>query len=103
VTGLEAAMQRLRTVLQDYTAFSTELTGLIAESDMVSARLVHHARMRPHTFHSRAGNLSISDERDLTWSALVQFRLADGRIAEEWVMRDELGMLLQLGQVTVVP
>jgi predicted ester cyclase len=103
VTGLEAAMQRLRTVLQDYTAFSTELTGLIAESDMVSARLVHRARMRPHTFHSRAGNLSISDERDLTWSALVQFRLADGRIAEEWVMRDELGMLLQLGQVTVVP
>lgn len=102
VTGLEAAMQRLRTVLQDYTEFSTELTGLIAEGDMVSARLVHRARVRPHIFRSRAGDLNVTRERDLTWSALVQFRLADGRIAEEWVMRDELGMLLQLGQLTVI-
>ena len=101
IIGLDAAMQRLRAVLQDYTAFSTELAGLIAEGDIVAARLVHRTRVRPHTFRSRAGDLEIAAERELTWAALVQFRLTGGRISEEWVMRDELGMLLQLGEVRI--
>lgn len=101
VTGLSAAMQRLRGVLQDYVAFSTELSGLIAEGDMVSVRVLHRARMRPHTFRSRAGEVKLSAERDLEWNAIVQFRLKDGRIAEEWVMRDELAMLIQMGGITL--
>ena len=101
VTGLDAAMQRLRGVLQDYVAFSTELSGLIAEGDRVSARVLHRVRMRPHTFRSRAGEVKIAEERDLEWTAIVQFRLKDGRIAEEWVMRDELAMLIQLGGITL--
>ena len=99
VAGLSAAMQRLRGVLQDYTAFSTELSGLMAEGDMVSVRVQHHVRMRPHAFRSRAGELTIADEREIQWTAIVQFRLKDGKIAEEWVMRDELGMLIQLGGI----
>lgn len=101
VIGLEAAMQRLRGVLQDYLAFSTELSGLIAEGDMVSVRVLHRARVRPHAFRSRAGEVNIATEQDLQWSAIVQFRLRDGKIAEEWVNRDELGMLTQMGKVTV--
>jgi predicted SnoaL-like aldol condensation-catalyzing enzyme len=101
VTGLGAAMQRLRGVLRDYVAFSTELSGVIAEGDMVSARVLHRVRMRPHTFRSRAGEVKIAQERDLEWAAIVQFRLKDGKIAEEWVMRDELAMLIQLGGITL--
>lgn len=41
--------------------------------------------------------MKIAQEQDLSWSAITQFRLQDGRIAEEWVMRDELGMLAQMG------
>ena len=101
LTGLAAATAYLRGRLPDYAAFSTELSGLIAEGDMVSARIFHRARMRPHTFRSRAGEVRLTGERDVSWPAIVQFRLKDGKIVEEWVMRDELGMLAQLGKITI--
>lgn len=102
VTGLDAAMHRLRSVFRDYASFSTELSGLMAEGDMVAVRVAHRARLLPHTFRSRAGDVALASEQDLQWTAIVQFRLKDGKIAEEWVMRDELGMLAQMGRVTVV-
>jgi predicted SnoaL-like aldol condensation-catalyzing enzyme len=101
VVGIAAAVQRLRAVLEDYSAFSSELSGLIAEAEMVSVRVHHRVRARPHTFRSRAGEVKIRAEQDLEWSAIVQFRIKDGKIAEEWVMRDELAMLAQMGKITV--
>jgi hypothetical protein len=103
VVGLDAATTRLRATLADYVAFSTDISGEIAEGDMVCVRLRHRTRVRPHVFRGRAGDVNIQNERALEWSAIVQFRLSDGKIAEEWVMRDELGMLLQLGKVTIAP
>lgn len=101
VVGLDAAMQRLRAILQDYPVFSSELSGLMAEGDMVSARIQHRTRARAHTFRSRAGEVKLETEQDLNWTAIVQFRLKDGKIVEEWVMRDELGMLAQMGKIAV--
>lgn len=101
VTGLDAAVQRLRATLQDYTAFRSELSGLMAEGDMVAVRISHHTKVRPHTFRSRAGAMQVSAEQELNWNAIVQFRLQDGKIVEEWVMRDELGMLAQMRTITV--
>src|SRR5262245_9414521 len=75
VTGIEAAMQRLRGVLNDYPAFSSELSGLIAEGDMVAVRIHHRTRAGPHTFRSRAGEVPLGGERELSWTAIVQFRL----------------------------
>lgn len=100
-TGLEVVTRNLRARLQDYTAFSSEVAGVMAEGDMVSARITHRTRVRPHTMRSRAGEVQITREQELSWEAIVQFRLKDGKIAEEWVMRDELGMLAQLGQIQV--
>ncbi|MSP96571.1 MAG: hypothetical protein EXR29_04955 [Betaproteobacteria bacterium] len=101
VTGVDAAMKRLRATLQDYTTFHSELSGLMAEGDMVSVRVTHSTTMRPHTFRSRAGEMRVSEEQALEWTAIVQFRLQDNKIVEEWVMRDELGMLVQLGAFPV--
>lgn len=101
VIGLDAAMRRLRAVLADYSEFSSELSGLMAEGDMVSVRIFHRTRARPHMFRSRAGEVKLAREQELNWAAIVQFRMKDGKIAEEWVMRDELGMLAQMGKITV--
>ena len=88
---------------QDVIVIGAGLSGLMAEGDMVAARISHRTRVRPHTFRSRAGEVNLAREQELNWTAIVQFRLKDGKIAEEWVMRDELGMLLQMGKVTVAP
>lgn len=99
VIGIEAAMKRLAATLQDFVAFSSEVSGLIAEGDRVCVRIQHRTRVRPHTFRSRAGEVIVAAEQPLDWNAIVQFRIEDGKIAEEWVNRDELGMLMQLGCV----
>ena len=101
VNGLDAATQRLRALLADFTDFATEISGLMAEGDMVSVRVSHRTRVRPHAFRSRAGAVDVARDQALEWTAIAQFRLKDGKIAEEWVMRDELGMLLQLGKLSV--
>ena len=103
VVGLDAAMKRLAATLAEFTAFSSEVSGIVAEGDMVCVRIHHRTRVRAHTFRSRAGELEVRAEQPLDWTAIVQFRLVDGRIAEEWVNRDELGMLLQLGHVALAP
>ena len=101
VVGIQAAESRLRATFAAFVSFRSELTGLIAEGDMVAVRIAHFTRVRPHTLRGRAGDIEVKREQDLDWTAIVQFRLHDGKIAEEWVMRDELGMLGQLGRITV--
>lgn len=101
VIGLDAAMTRLSATLAEFTAFRSEVSGVVAEGDMVCVRIAHRTRVRPHTFRSRAGEVEVRAEQALDWDAIAQFRLQDGRIAEEWVNRDELGMLMQLGNVAV--
>lgn len=100
-TGRDAVTRNLRARLQDYAAFSSEVSGLMAEGDMVSARIFHRTKIRPLTFRSRAGEVRVTKDQELNWTAIVQFRLKGGKIVEEWVMRDELGMLVQMGAMVV--
>jgi hypothetical protein len=74
---------------------------MIADADMVGVRITHRTRARPHVFRSRVGEVDVPAEQELHWKAIVQFRLQDAKIAEEWVMRDELAMLMQIGNVAV--
>jgi len=39
--------------------------------------------------------------KTVTWNAIAIFRFEDRWIIEEWVTRDELGMILQLGLLQV--
>lgn len=101
VHGAKAAVLRWRVIFRDFAVFTSELSGMVAEGDMVTVRVFHRTKMRPHTFRSRGVAVTLREEQEVNWGAIVQFRIRGGRIIEEWVMRDELGILTQMGQIVV--
>jgi predicted ester cyclase len=95
IRGLEAFKQALGRILQVYSEFKTTIHDLIAEEDRVACRLSHRAVNRVE-WTSRIGTHAVAG-KSVTWPAIAIFRFHDGKIAEEWVSRDELGMLIALG------
>ena len=97
IGGVEAFRKTLKGILQVYSEFSTTIHDLIAEEDRVACRLSHQALHRGE-WTSRLGRHEVAG-KSVTWDAIAIFRFREGHIAEEWVSRDELGMLIQLGIV----
>ena len=97
IRGLNAFKQGLGKILQVYSEFSTTIHDLIAEDDRVACRLSHRAVNRGE-WTSRLGRHDVTG-KPVSWPAIVIFRFREGKIAEEWVSRDELGMLIELGLV----
>jgi predicted ester cyclase len=78
-----------------YSAFATEIHDVFESGDRVVVRLTHRAT-GAGVFRSRIGTHDVNG-KTLTWGAIAIFRLREGKIAEEWVNRDELGILLSAG------
>ena len=78
-----------------YSRFQTEVHDIFESGDRVVARISHRA-MGAGVFRSRIGDYEVKD-KPLTWGAIAIFRMQNGKIAEQWVNRDELGMLLEIG------
>jgi predicted ester cyclase len=97
IRGLEAFKHALERILEVYREFTTTIHDLIAEEDRVACRLSHRAVNRGE-WTSRIGRHAVAG-KTVSWPAIVIFRIRDGKIAEEWVSRDELGMLIELGVV----
>lgn len=94
IRGLEAFKQALEKILQVYSEFTTTIHDLIAEDDRVACRLSHRAVNRGE-WTSRLGCHDVAG-KPVSWPAIAIFRCREGKIAEEWVSRDELGMLIEL-------
>ncbi len=95
IVGVDAFKQALGRILETYNELRTTIHDLIAEDDRVACRLSHRAKNRGQ-WNSRIGCHAVAG-KTVTWDAIAIFRIREGRIAEEWVSRDELGMLIQLG------
>ena len=95
IRGLEAFRRALERILRVYSDFTTTIHDLIAEDDRVACRLSHQAVNRGE-WTSRLGTHAVAG-KTVTWPAIAIFRIRDGKILEEWVNRDELGMLIGLG------
>ena len=72
---------------------------LVAGADNKFGANCCHEVHRGGDWTSRLGSHAVAAGKVVTWPSLTMFRIRDGKIAEEWVCRDELGMLMQLGVV----
>jgi predicted ester cyclase len=97
--GTTNGMAAIRGVLERnmaaYSKFETEMHDIFESGDRVVVRITHRA-IGSGVFHSRIGDHDVKG-KPVTWDAIAIFRMQDGKIAEEWVNRDELGILLSLG------
>jgi len=100
IRGLEAFKHALERILNAYTEFTTTIHDLIAEEDRVACRLSHRA-VNSGEWTSRLSRHAVAG-KTVSWPAIAIFRIRDGTIAEEWVSRDELGMLIDLGVLSSI-
>src|SRR5579884_2264459 len=83
------------------SSFRTTIHEMIACGDRVVARLTHDVTYSADIpSFPRIGPIAAAG-KSVSWDATVVFRFRDGKICEELVARDELGILQQLGVVPV--
>ena len=90
--GLRATYSVLRHDLGDFT---TEEHQVVADGDRVVVHMTLQGRHGASTMPLLAGVPVTGAPVD--WSFIHIWRVQDGRIAEHWACRDDLGLLRQLG------
>ena len=99
IVGIENFKTGLARVIDSYSSIKTTIHDLFGADDRVSCRLNHLAVHRDN-WKSRIGYHEVAG-KTVGWSAITIFRIEGDKIAEEWVCRDELGMLIELGIIDV--
>jgi steroid delta-isomerase-like uncharacterized protein len=93
LSGHAGARQLISLLKTAFPDFHTSVDDVIVEGDLVAARLTHTAtHLGPFLGIPATG-------RTATVTATGIYRVANGRLAENWVVFDALGLLRQLGLV----
>jgi hypothetical protein len=72
----------------------TEIHHLFGEGDLVTIHLTHNVVFEPNArFQTRMGWIDPGG-KSFQWSAMTVLRFEGNRIAEQWVIRDELYVAL---------
>jgi len=98
ISGLDNIKRFLAALPTVYCNIDTMIQDIFAGGDRVAARLRHRViHCEGAIFRTRIGNFPVGG-MPLEWEPLTIFRFnKDGKIAEQWTQRDELGMLINLG------
>jgi ketosteroid isomerase-like protein len=81
-----------------YEKFETTVLDVIEDGESVAVRVRHDAVYKGE-WRTRIGRFDLAGT-PTCWEAMALFRVRDGKIVEERVFRDELGMLLNVGALT---
>jgi predicted ester cyclase len=95
VVGIDSVRGVAKRTKQTFARFETQIHDLFGSGDRLVVRL-SHGGLGGGMWRSRLGNYDVTG-KTVTWNAMAIFRFENQRIIEEWVNRDELGMILQLG------
>jgi len=93
VVGPQAERQFIATVLAAFPDLNFETQQLVAEDDLVVSRLTAHGTHRGEFMGVPPSG------RHVDFQSVDIYRLSDGKIAEQWVVMDALGLLQQLGAI----
>lgn len=89
--GIEEYKQVYNSYLNAFHDSHVEVKKLVAESDFVMS----HVRLS--CVHNGDLDGLLPTGNKVSTSVFTSFRMVDGKIAEEWEIIDELGMMTQLG------
>lgn len=90
-SGREEVKQGFSAFLSGFAERRTEVEDVIVEGDRIVARHTHHLKHVNEVF-----GVPPTGRRLSVWG-IDMFRVEDGRIAEWWVIDDNLGMMQQMG------
>jgi len=97
IVGIDSVRGVAERTRATFAQFDTQIHDVFGSGDRLVARL-SHSGIGGGLWRSRFGNYDVTGKA-VTWDAIAIFRFAHHRIIEEWVTRDELGMILQFGLI----
>lgn len=89
--GIEAYKEVYKGYLSASKSSSVEIQDLLADGDKIMSCV------KLHSLQKAEPGESLSNEKEISINIFTIFRLDHGKIAEEWEIMDELGMMQQLG------
>ena len=92
-SGRENIKEGFSAFLSGFAERHTEVEDLIVEEERVVARHTHHLKHANDVF-----GILPSGKRLSVWGIDI-FRFEDGKVAEWWIIDDNLGMIEQLGAI----
>lgn len=90
-SSLDKHIENYKAAAQEFNPFTWEIEDLIAAADKVTGRI-----MVSGIYQGNAPDLNATGKQ-LSFSLITIMRMEDGKIAEEWVIDDMLGLARQLG------
>jgi len=93
VDGRDGFARYVALVRDAFPDFHNTVETLVAEDETVVARLTYRGTHRGELFGVAPTG------KQVTYVGVAIFRVADGQIAEGWVLSDTLGLMRQLGIV----
>jgi predicted ester cyclase len=95
-TGLDSFRHAIEGVMGAVSDSTWTTVSLIAEGDVVVCHNTWSGTYRGKVFRG----VSTPEGERFSVEHVHIYRIAGGRIAEHWVVRDDLGMMLQLGAIS---
>jgi len=96
VTGegdLEALEKEIKELRDAFPDLEWKVEDMIAEGDKVVVRVMHRATHQGEFMGIKPTG------KQVVYGGIVIFRVKDGKIVEEWVYSDYLGLMQQLGVI----
>ena len=97
IVGIDSVRGVAERRKETFSQFEIQIHDIFGSGDRLVVRLSHHG-VGGGVWPSRLGNYDVSGKM-VSWDAIAIFRFDNHRIIEEWVTRDELGMILQFGLI----